>query len=98
MKAILDLMQKENLILLRDRYEDDGINVLNNLQNTALPQLNQGNARVYLRQRGKNVLCEGGYKISGRKKEQGEVVEQTVPLRSILAILLILIAAVWFMI
>jgi hypothetical protein len=48
---ILDFMQKENLILIREiKPEDSG------------SKIKDGDSRVYLRQHGKQVLTEGGYK------------------------------------
>ena len=59
---ILELMQKENLILMREpddigREQADNFPEINN-SGIKLPS---ANARVYLRQHGRQVLTEGGF-------------------------------------
>ncbi|HTA27359.1 MAG TPA: hypothetical protein VK809_06210 [Bacteroidia bacterium] len=61
-RAVLDLMQKENLILIReDSDELGGITVLGTDKKIEINGPSKG-SRVYLRQHGKQVLSEGGYK------------------------------------
>jgi hypothetical protein len=69
-QTILNLMQKENLILIRENTEASELQPLCALENmdkkeTSVPT---GHARIHLRQHGKQVLSEGGYSQSLNKK------------------------------
>lgn len=98
-KTVLDIMQKENLILIRDKNPEAGKQPLNNNTASTLTDLPSDSARVHLRQHGKDVLSMGGFKYSSLKK--GEINENmgvSIPFSSKLIIILILIAAITYII
>ena len=68
-RIILELMQSENLILIRENDDDNKfvIPVSNDKVNGA-DGTHSATARVYLRQHGKEVLSAGGYKHNPYKK------------------------------
>lgn len=55
LNEILGFMQKENLILIREIKPEDSDS-----------KIKDGDSRIYLRQHGKQVLTEGGYKPGKR--------------------------------
>jgi hypothetical protein len=99
-QMVLDLMQKENLILIRENREEGGVqSVTGKNPDKSNSDLPSEFARVYLRQHGKTVLSEGGYKnVSHAKKNALSLLEESVPLSSKIVILLILITALWYVI
>jgi hypothetical protein len=70
LKIILDLMQKENLILIRENPEDVNHTPAKAIENNCnyTETLPTGTAIVYLRQHGKEILSNGGYKRILQKK------------------------------
>ncbi len=67
-RATLELMQTENLILIREDSDELGAITVSNADKKMEITRPSQSSRVYLRQHGKQVLSEGGYKrIAGSK-------------------------------
>ncbi len=101
LKAILDHMQRENLILIREQHEENSIQMIN-MAGEITPGGNDNyssGARIYLRQHGKDMLMVGGFKMAASKHKPNSVaIELNIPLRIKLVIILILIAALSYVI
>jgi hypothetical protein len=98
MKAILDLMQKENLILVRNNPESAELKIVSPGDDSGKINSTQISepARVFLRQHGKEVLSDGGFKRTS-SKNKNSLSPVNVSSSSKLTILLVLIAAIWYL-
>ena len=97
LNAILDLMQRENLILMRE--DTDGLEAIPAIPQDAVSgrssHLPSPKARIYLRQHGKQVLSEGGYKrLQHSKKALDNQPNTTINLSSKLAIVIFITASI----
>ena len=97
-EAILDLMQKESLILIRENTSPGGwIFPLSDSSRDISPP--SQSSRVYLRQYGKDVLSKGGYKKKELEEKQTKFYPEFInTYSSELAISVILFIVIWFII
>lgn len=98
-RTILELMQKENLILIRQTPVEEipDLNTLPENGRKGKDTLHAGTDRVYLRQHGREILSAGGYKRNPKNSPILSTVSQsTLPYDTRITIIIILIASALF--